>query len=153
MRAPREETWKKLWAAPVQLDDAATEAAFEELTEALVPRHMRGRFVKRFGVPKERFGNRFFVDGAVFRDWNAKLSDLGAASSHVEVDVITAAGDELRGYRLRGQSRRTLKDIVIDDAEAVCAIVRDSQVTLYVLTEPGVKGAIVLVADASSDEE
>jgi hypothetical protein len=151
-RAPREETWKRLWAAPIELNDAATEATFEELTEALVPGHMQGRFVKRFGVPRERFGNRFFVEGAVFRDWSTRLTELGVAGSHVEVDVVTASGDELRGYRLRGQSRRTLKDVVIDDSEAVCAIVRDSQVTLYILTEPGMRGAIVLVADDHSDQ-
>ena len=69
MRAPRVETWKKLWSAPAELDDSAAEAAFEELTHALVPGHMQGRFVKRFGVPKERFGNRFFAEGAVFRNW------------------------------------------------------------------------------------
>lgn len=154
MRAPRTETWKKLWGTPVALSDEETEQIFDEVIDALIPTHMQVRFAKRFGVPKEKFNNRYFTDRAVFKGWDAKLSHLGLEGETVFVEVVVPTGDEIRGYRLKGQTRRALKDIVIDDVEAVCAVARTPMMTIYIFAEAGTRGCIVLAsADSGGDVE
>lgn len=139
------ETWKKLWATPRLLTDEETEAAFDEFQEALVPSHMRSRFVKQFGIPKAVFGNRYFPENAVFHNWETRFSSLGAGEGgHVEVTVIYASPDALEAHAMRGQSRRSLRDIFVDDWHAACAIVRADQMTFYVFIEPKMRGCIVL---------
>jgi hypothetical protein len=145
--------WKKIWGTPKLLDEAATETAFEEFQEALVPRRMHKLFLKSFGIPKAQFGNRFFMDDSVFRNWDTKvlglISDVG---EHIEVTVIYGSPDHLEGHWLRGQSRRTLRDIVIDDNHAACAIVHGGTSTLYVFIEPKMKGCIVRTVQSEPGE-
>src|SRR5271154_5477367 len=90
-RVPR---WKKMWGTPRLLDEAETESAFEEFQDALVPRRMHKLFLKSFGVPKAQFGNRFFMDDAMYRDWDTKLVGLiSEAGTHVEVTIIYGSPD------------------------------------------------------------
>lgn len=134
--------WGPLWAKPKLLDSAATEAAYEEFVEGFVPSRMHNLFLRTFGVKKAIFGNRFFMEDAIYHDWNVKLSDLGAEEP-LDVIAIYALGEELEGYQLRGQSRRSLRDIVIDDWHASCAIVRSGETRLFVFVEPKMRGCIV----------
>ncbi|RYG23345.1 hypothetical protein EON82_14305 [bacterium] len=62
----------------------------------------------------------------------------------VEVEVIYGSPESLEGWRLKGQTRRSLRDIVIDDWHAACAIVRAGATTLYVFVEPKIVGCLVL---------
>ena len=127
------------------LDDEATNAAFEEFERVFVPGHMSKRFLKVFGVPKMAFGNRYFKDDAAYRTWDTRLQSLVPGDlTHVEVTVIYGSPDSLEAHRIRGETRRTLKDIFIDDWVAACAIVKAGPVTLYMFAEPKMKGAIVL---------
>jgi hypothetical protein len=143
--ANRLESWKKLWATPRQLSDEETESAFEQFQDALVPSHMRKRFVKSFGVPKAVFGNRYFGDGAGFHGWETKMSSLGAdEGGQVEATVIYGTTDSIEGHVMRGQSRRTVRDIFVDDWHAGCAIVRTDRITIYLFVEPKMRGCIAL---------
>jgi len=142
--ANRVERWKKLWATPKRLDADATDAAFEEFQEALVPSHMHKQFLKFFGQPKAQFGNRFFVDEAVFHDWETRLTALGAPEgTHLDVTIIYGSPDALEAHSLRGESRRKLRDIVIDDWQAACGIIRAESQTFYFFIEPKMRGCIV----------
>ena len=152
----RVERWKKMWGTPRRLDEEETDAAFEEFEENLVPRHMHKLFLKSFGQPKAQFGNRFFADEATYQSWDTRLSALGANASHVETIVIYGSPEKLEAHWLRGESRRTLRDIVIDDWHAACAIVRGGARTFYVFVEPKMRGCIVRVVrnpDAEDEEE
>jgi hypothetical protein len=60
------------------------------------------------------------------------------------VTVIYGSPDAIEGHQLRGQVRRTLRDIVIDDWFAAAAIVRGGGMNLYVFVEYKMKGCIVL---------
>lgn len=136
--------WKKLWATPKRLDDATTDALFEEFQDQFVPSHMHRQFLKFFGTPKASFGNRFFVDDAVYKTWETRLSLLGVGETgHVEVTVIYGSPDALEGHALRGETRRSIKDIFMDDKHAACAIVRSPRITLYAFFEPKMKGCVV----------
>jgi len=140
----RLERWKKLWATPRLLEEADVDAAFEEFEEAFVPSHMHKKFLQFFGVPKAQFGNRFFMEDAVFHNWDTRIGSLvNNAGTHVEVTVIYGSPDRLEGYALRGESRRTLRDIFIDDWHAACAMVRAGDTTLYAFIEPKMRGCIV----------
>ncbi len=140
----RVERWKKLWGTPRPLDVASTEDAFDEFRESFVPSHMHKRFLKTFGVPKAAFGNRFFFDDVVFRNWNTRLDQmLPAEVKEVEVEVIYGSTEALEGWRLKGEVRRNLRDIVIDDWYAACAIVRAGETTLYLFIEPKIQGVLV----------
>lgn len=142
----RVDRWKKLWGTPKTLDEAATGDAFDEFEDALVPSHMHKKFLKSFGVPKAQFGNRFFVDEVVFRTWETRFSSLVSSdTTHVEATVIYGSPDALEGHRLRGEARRSLKDLMIDDWHAACAIVRGGATTVYVFVEPRMKGCAVRV--------
>jgi hypothetical protein len=142
--ANRVERWKKLWGTPRKLEPGATDDAFDEFADALVPSHMHKMFLKTFGVPKAQFGNRYFMDGASFQNWDTKLATLvGGGIEPVEVVVIYGSPDRLEAHALRGERRRTLRDIVIDDWQAACAIVRAGANTLYVFVEPKMRGCIV----------
>ena len=142
----RLETWKKLWGSPRLMDDGETEAAFDEFVDAFVTSHMRKRFLKLFGVPKAQFGNRCFMEDASFRNWETKLTSLGAAEGgHVEVTVIYALGESLEAHWVRGQSRRSLRDIFVDDWEGACAIARADEVTFYMFVQAKGGGCMVRV--------
>ncbi len=139
----RVERWSKLWGKAKRLDDAATETAFEEFQDAFVPSRMHKLFLKTFGNPKGQFDNRFFGDDSVFQNWDTKLSSVMLADGHAEVTVIYGSPDELEGHWMRGEVRRSLRDIVIDDWHAACAIVRVEGKTLYVFVGPKMRGCIV----------
>ncbi len=140
--ANRLEVWAKLWAKPIKLDDETTEGVFEEFMEGLVPARIHKKFLQFFGTPRAAFGNRFFMDDAVFHNWDTKMSDLGAEEP-LEVSVIYGVEDALEGYVLKGQTRRSLRDIVVDDWHASCAVVRSGECTWYVFVEPKMRGCIV----------
>lgn len=144
--------WRKMFAAPRLLDAEETEAAFEEFTEAFVPSHIRKRFVKFFGVPRAVFGNRFFMEDAQYQNWDTRLSQLlSSASSHADAIVIYGAPDQLEAHALRGELRRSLRDIIIDDWQAACAIVRAGNVTIYFFIEPKMKGCMIRIVNAGGD--
>jgi len=140
----RLENWKKLWATPKKLTEHETDDAFDEFADALVPGHMHKLFLKSFGVPKAQFGNRFFVDEAFFQNWDTRLSTMGAGEGkHVEAIVIYGSPEKLEGHWLRGESRRTFRDILVDDWQAACVIVRAERYTFYIFCEPKMRGCIV----------
>ena len=152
--ANRIERWKKLWATPRKLTTEETELAFEEFADGLVPSHMHKLFLKSFGVPKAQFGNRFFKDGASYLSWDTRLSSIvGQIGGHVEVQVIYGSPDDLEGHALRGERRRTLRDIVIDDWQAACAVVRAGSRTVYVFVEPKMRGCIVRTVNSDGEDE
>lgn len=141
----RLEVWKKLWATPRVLTEAETDAAFEEFEEAFIPSHMRSRFLKQFGIPKAAFGNRYFQEGAVFHALDMPIYGLGPdKEGHVEATVIYASPDRLEAHAMRGQSRRKLRDVFIDDWIAACAIIRSDRGAFYAFIEPKMKGCVVL---------
>ncbi len=143
-----------MWATPRLLDDVETEAAFDEFRETFVPTHMHKRFLKTFGVEKAGFGNRFFHEEAVYRQWSAKLSTMSGSSLGVaEVTVIYASADSLEAYVLRGEMRRSLQDIFIDDWHAACATIQTPTARLYAFVEPKMKGAVVYSASSELDNE
>ncbi|RYG34605.1 hypothetical protein EON81_15115 [bacterium] len=153
--ANRVERWKKLWSSPKLLDADATDAAFEEFEEAIVPSHMHKMFLKSFGVPKAQFGNRFFSDDVEYTNWDARLEKIvGLSDERLEAIVIYGSPEKLEAYTFHGERRRTLKDLVIDDWHAACAIVRAAEKTVYVFVEPKMRGCIVRVVkgDESEDE-
>lgn len=150
----RVERWKKLWGTPRRLDDVATDAAFEEFADALVPSHMHKLFLKTFGVPKAQFGNRYFNDDASYQNWDTRLTTLGAGGTHAEVIVIYGSPDKLEAHQMRGETRRTLKDFLVDDWHAACAIVRAEARTFYVFLEPKMtRGCIVKAVRNEGVEE
>ncbi len=135
--------WQKLWGSPRLLDSEATEAAFEEFQESFIPGRIQKHFQKLFGTPKSQFGNRYFMEDAQFQNWDTKLTGLADLDDHVEVVVIYGSPDDLEAHALRGDRRRSLRDIVIDDWQAACAIVRARSATLYVFVEPKMRGCVV----------
>ena len=140
----RVERWKKLWGTPRPLDAKATEDAFDEFRDAFVPSHMHKRFLKTFGVPKAAFGNRFFVDDASFRNWNTRLDQILPANvEEVEVEIVYGSTEAIEGWRLKGATRRSLRDVFIDDWFGACAIVRSEATTLYLFIEPKIQGVLV----------
>jgi hypothetical protein len=149
--ANRIDRWKKLWATPRLLDSQTTESVFEEFQDALVPRHMHKLFLKSFGQPKAKFGNRFFSDDATYRNWDTKISSLAGDGEHVEATIIYASTEALEGHTLRGERRRTLRDIIVDDWHAACAVVRAGKTTLYIFVEPKMRGCIVKVVQAEGE--
>ncbi|RYG44756.1 hypothetical protein EON79_14240 [bacterium] len=153
--ANRLERWKKLWSKATPLDADATDAAFEEFQEAIVPGHMQKMFLKRFGVPKAQFGNRFFLDDTVeFTNWDLRLEKLiGASAEKVEAIVIYGSPDALEAHTFTGERRRTLRDLIIDDWQAACAIVRAGEKRVYVFIEPKMRGVIVRVIKGEGEEE
>lgn len=150
----RMEKWKKLWATPKLLDASATDEAFDEFVAHFVPGHMKKSFLRTFGVPKAAFGNRFFLDSSAYHNWDTKISTLaGEEGGHVDVTVIYAGPDRMEGHSLRGERRRSLRDIVIDDWHLACAIVRAGRADLYVFVEPKMRGCIVRAVRTDGSEE
>ncbi|CAN5399169.1 hypothetical protein BH11ARM2_BH11ARM2_11000 [soil metagenome] len=150
----RIDRWKKLWGTPRKMDAAATDVAFEEFQDALVPRHMHKLFLKQFGTPKVKFGNRFFVDEVEFLKWETRLETLvGIGEEKLEVAVIYGSPDALEGHVLKGERRRSLRDIVIDDWQAACAIVTAGDRRIYVFVEPKMRGCIVRAVKGEPEEE
>ena len=142
----RVERWKKLWGTPRPMDVRETEDAFDEFRDAFVPGHMHKRFLKTFGVPKAAFGNRFFLDDVAFRNWNTRLDQIlpGDVAS-VEIEVVYGSPEALEGWRLKGETRRSLKDVFIDDWAGGCAIVRGGSTVLYLFIEPKIRGVLVRI--------
>jgi len=152
----RVDRWKKMWATPKRLSDELTDSVFEAFQDAFVPKHMHKQFLKFFGTPKAQFGNRFFMEDAAYRNWDMKLGLLMVEEGFAEVTVIYGSSDRLEAYALRGEMRRSLRDIVIDDWHAACAIVRAGESVLYLFVEPKMRGCMVRVirgGNASIAEE
>lgn len=142
----RVDRWKKLWGTPRPMNVRETEDAFDEFRDAFVPSHMHKRFLKTFGAPKASFGNRYFVDEASFRNWNTRLNQiLPGDVEAVEVEVVYGSPEAIEGWRLRGETRRSLRDVFIDDWFGGCAIVRGGATTLYLFIEPKIQGVLVRV--------
>lgn len=140
-RVPR---WKKNWATPRLLDEDEATAAFEEFQEQFIPSRMNKKFLQFFGNSRAQFGNRFFMDDAVYHSWDTSFVRLGAGETgHVEAIVIYALNEDMEATWLKGQTRRSLRDVVIDDWQAACAIVRAEKATYYMFVEPRMKGVIV----------
>lgn len=151
----RPEKWKKLWGTSRALDDEAANDAFEEFIENFVPSHMHKRFFKTFGVPRASFGNRFFADGAKWHPLDVRLSSLILpGETHVEAIVIYGSPDTVEAWALRGEVRRSFRDLFIDDWHAACAILRVGPEVFYAFIEPKMKGCVVLNASAEpADKE
>ena len=149
----RIDRWKKLWAKPKRLDDAETDAAYEAFQEAFVPRHMHKQFLRFFGSPKAQFGNRFFMDDATYRNWDTKLELLMMEEGPAYATVIYGSTDRLEAHTLRGEMRRSLRDIVIDDWHAACGIVRAGDTLLYFFVEPKMKGCVVRIDRKAGTED
>lgn len=149
----RVERWKKLWSAPKLLSTEDADAAFETFVSEFVPGHMEKKFRQFFGTPRAKFGNRFFLDDSKYYTLDRSFTSLGVREgTHVEAIVIYAGLHEVEAYRLRGETRRTLKDLMIDDWHAACAIVEGESTMLYVFIEPKMKGCIVLRPGAEQEE-
>jgi hypothetical protein len=146
--------WKKMWGTPRLLEEAETDAAYEEFVEAMVPGHMHKLFLKQFGVPKAVFGNRFFGEGSAYQDWDTRISTLaGPDVTHAEAVVVYGSPDRMEAHAMRGEVRRTLRDIIIDDWQAAFAVVRVGETTLYVFVEPKMRGCIVKVVQKESPSQ
>lgn len=145
--------WKKLWATPRLLSEVEADAAFEEFQDGFVPGHMRKFFAKSFGVPRAEFGNRCFVEDSGYKNWDMKIASFAGEGEQVEATVIYGAPDRLEAHALRGERRRSLRDIVVDDWQAACAIVRAGETTLYVFVEPKMRGCIVRTVRAEETME
>jgi hypothetical protein len=138
--------WKKKWGTPRLLDEDATEAAFDEFLNAFVPTHMHKQFVRLFWSAKPKFANRFFVDGATFHDWETKILNLANSDlGRIEAIVMYGSPDRMEAHLLKGESRRSLRDVVMDDRQPACAIVRVDQVVLYLFVEPKMRGCVVRI--------
>lgn len=149
----RVDRWKKLWGTPRPMSVQETEDAFDEFRDAFVPSHMHKRFLKTFGVPKAAFGNRYFVDESSFRNWNTRLNQiLPADVESVEVEVVYGSAEAIEGWRLRGETRRSLRDVFIDDWFGACAVVRGGATTLYLFIEPKIQGVLVRVVKEAGEE-
>lgn len=142
--ANRVDRWKKLWATPRKLSLDETEITFEAFQEAFVPSHMHKKFLQFFGQPKAKFGNRFFVDECIFFDWDTDFKSLGVKDEHVDVTVVYGSPDALEGHALRGQTRRSLRDVFIDDWHAALAIARAGETEIFFFIEPKMRGCVVL---------
>lgn len=142
-----------MWGTPRPMTEAQVNDAFDEFRDAFVPSHMHKRFLKTFGVPKASFGNRYFNDKATFWNWLSRLNQiLPVDVEEAEVEVIYGSPDAIEGWRLKGPTRRNLRDIVIDDWHAACVIVRSPKATLYVFIEPKIVGCLVLVDRSGGDD-
>ncbi len=135
------------------MDDSAAELAFEEFQEGFLPGHMRKLFLKSFGVPKAKFGNRFFTEDAQYRNWDTKLFSLAGEGPNVETIVIYGSPDKIEAHLLKGERRRSLRDIVLDDWQAACAIVRAGPTTIFVFIEPKMRGCIARVVRGEGEED
>lgn len=161
MAAPRKnitpsdriEGWRKLWATPKLLSPAQTDAAFEEFQEAFVRPHMRKIFLKGFGHPKATFGSRFFLDDVFRHNWKTRLAQLlGEVGGNIEAIVIYATPDALEAHLLRGERRRSLRDVIVDDWHAACAIIRASDRVVYLFIEPKMGGCLTRTVLLDSEE-
>jgi hypothetical protein len=149
----RVDRWKKMWGTPRKLDPEETEIAFDEFAQAVVPGHMHKMFLKNFGVPKAQFGNRYFGEETSFQNWDTRLSSLLGEGDHLEAIVIYASPEKIEAHWLRGERRRTLRDIVIDDWHAACAIVKAGSSRLNLFIEPKMRGCIIRIVQVGDDEE
>lgn len=150
----RVERWKKLWGGLRPLSQAETDQAYEEFVDTFVPGHMEKKFRQFFGTPRAKFGNRFFRDDSVYHTWTTTFSSLGLRdATHVEATILYAGPDSLEGHTMRGEVRRTLKDLLVDDWHAACAMVRTDEVRLYLFIEPKMRGCIVLRLTDEDEEE
>ena len=149
----RIDRWKKLWATPKKLTPVETDEAFEEFQEEFVPGHMHKYFLKSFGVPKAQFGNRFFMEDAQYRNWDMRISSFVGEGEHIEATVIYGSIDALEAHHLKGERRRTLRDIIIDDWQAACAIIRSKEANIFVFVEPKMRGCMVRMNRLDGFEE
>lgn len=141
----RIDRWKKLWGTPHKLPTEETEAAFEEFQESFVPGHMHKKFLQFFGTPKAKFGNRFFLDECAYFDWKIDFKALGIRDEHVDATIIYGSPEAMEGHTMRGQSRRSLRDLVVDDWHAACAIIRSESAVVYLFIEPKMRGCVLRI--------
>lgn len=134
------------------MDDAATEAAFDEFVDNFVPGHMQTRFTKTFGVPKATFGNRFFYDDAVYHRMNIRIESIIALEPPIEFIVLYGSSEHIEGHWMKGEARRRFEDIFGDDWHAACGIAKSPGKTLYLFVEPKGRGCIVKIHRESEDE-
>ncbi len=143
----RPDKWKKLWGTPRAMDDDTTTEAFEDFIENFIPGHMHKRFFKTFGVPRASFGNRFFVDGAKWHPFDTRVSSLiMPGETHFEAIVIYGSPDSVEGWALRGEVRRSFRDLFLDDWHSACAILHVGPEVFYAFIEPKMKGCVVFNA-------
>lgn len=117
---------------------------------------MRKMFLKQFGHPKAQYGVRFFLEDITRYNWNTRLGLVLGEGEHIEATVIYGTPDALEAYRLRGERRRSLKDIVIDDWHSACAIIKSPTKTIYLFVEEKMNGCLLRTdqdEDAVADDE
>lgn len=139
----RLEHWKRLWAKPKPLSKEEAEKAFDEFVEQFIEGHMQPRFFRIFGEQKAQFGNRFFREDARFYSLATRLDAIQSIEGPIEATVIYGGPEAMEAHQLRGEGRRTLRDLVVDDWFAACAIIRTETADLYAFCEPKGGGAIV----------
>lgn len=139
----RAEAWKRWWSKPILLGDEETSAAFDEFVEHFVPGHMQKQFFKFFGKPKSVFGNRFFYDDSVYHPLSMRFASLLHDDQVIELTIIYGNEGDIEAHAMRGESRRSFKDAVIDDWHAACGIARTPERTFYFFCEPKGRGCIV----------
>ena len=149
----RIERWRKLWAAPKRLSEDETDDAFDEFQECFVRSHMRKMFLKQFGRSRAEYGTRFFLEDVSRYNWKTRLSQILGEGDPVEATVIYGSPDALEAHTLRGERRRSLRDIVIDDWFAACAIVRGPEKTIYLFVQPKMNGCLLRTDESDMVDE
>jgi hypothetical protein len=150
----RIEQWKRKWSHPQLLNDSLSTQVFETFLDAFVPSHMVKQFVKTFGVPKAAYGNRFFPENSSFVPLSVRIGSLlGPTTVPLEADLMYALADDIEVYRIRSDTKRTFKDLFIDDWHAACATFRCEFGTGHAFIEPKMRGAIVQWLGHTPDEE
>lgn len=146
IRLGRQETWLKLWGKARPLSDDETSLVFEEFLEQFVPPHMHKMFIRVIDAPKAKFGNRFFREDSAFTPFETPLFQLlhsAAPEDMVEAKVILPRAEKFDGFVLKGQARRTLRQLVIDDWQTTMATLNLEGETVYVFVEPKMGGCMI----------
>ena len=67
--------------------------------------------------------------------------------------MIYGTPDSLEAHTFRGERRRTLKDVVVDDWHSACAIIRSPGKTIYMFVEEKMNGCLTRTVYADGYEE
>lgn len=146
--------WRKRWSTPRLLTADECDAALEEFIDVFVPGHMEKKFRQFFPTPRAKFGNRFFRDDAIFYPWTRTFSSLGLPDVvHMEATIIYAMPAGIEGHRFRGEPRRSLKDLFVDDWQPAAAMLQVGGIRLYLFIEPKMRGCIILRVEGEADED
>jgi hypothetical protein len=73
--------------------------------------------------------------------------------THVEATVIYGSPDSVEGWALRGEVRRSFRDLFLDDWHAACAILHVGPEVFYSFIEPKMKGCVVFNASHPPSSE